>query len=272
MDEMVFSILSSMRLANVTLIELADIESQDLLAVKPGRSRGEYCWTLTSFLIGHILNKLSDGQRATYLDADLYILKNPRPIFMEMEAAGKSVLITEHDYSPQYDMAEVSGRFCVQFMPFQNNSAGWKVLKWWQDRCLEWCFSYPEPGRFGDQKYLDQWPLLFANETHILTHNEYCQAPWNAQKHSDEAAIFFHMHGLRLYGQGWVRLWFAFKIPKTHYRIYDAYLVLLRRAIAILSEAAPCFVISSARLYPTLRARLSLYKARLFGLGRIDKY
>ena len=43
MDELVEQQLEMISLPHVTLIPLRDIETTELLAVKPGRSRGEYC-------------------------------------------------------------------------------------------------------------------------------------------------------------------------------------------------------------------------------------
>ena len=32
---------------------------------------------------------------------------------------------------------------------------GLKALKWWRDRCLEWCYARIEDGKFGDQFYIE---------------------------------------------------------------------------------------------------------------------
>jgi len=53
MDEMVEKQLKQISLSHVTLIPLKEIETQELLAVKPGRTQGEYCWTLTPFTPPH---------------------------------------------------------------------------------------------------------------------------------------------------------------------------------------------------------------------------
>ena len=55
----------------------------------------------------------------TYVDADVWLLKSPRPVFEEFERSGKSVFITRHAYAPEYDQADVTGEFCVQFVVFE---------------------------------------------------------------------------------------------------------------------------------------------------------
>ena len=46
-DDEAHRVLTQLRLPNVRLLQLSQLETEDLLLVKPGRSKGEYCWTLT---------------------------------------------------------------------------------------------------------------------------------------------------------------------------------------------------------------------------------
>src|SRR5262245_16846177 len=147
---------------NLRTIPLAEVETRDLLAVKPGRNFAEYSWTLTPFTPRFVFERDASVTRVTYLDADLFLLKSPRPIFEEFDASGKSVLITEHAYDVEYDQSATSGRFCVQFMTFVRDSSE-PVRSWWAERCLEWCFARSEDGKFGDQKYLDDWTDRFPD-------------------------------------------------------------------------------------------------------------
>jgi hypothetical protein len=234
MDRKVREQLEKISLANVTLFDLSEIESDHLLSVKGGRSRGEYCWTLTPFLPSFVLQKDASVERITYLDADIYFFRPPDPIFHEFSASGAHVLITEHAYDPRYDKTESAGRFCVQFVTFRNTQKAHEVLRWWQERCLEWCFAVPEDGKFGDQKYLDQWPDLFGAAVHILLDKRLALAPWNAdyylENNSASATVFFHFHGLRLISADRVRLFVGYRIGKAGMALYRAYLKAMRRA------------------------------------------
>lgn len=236
MDDAARAALTALDHPRLRLLSLADVETPGLLAVKPGRSRGEYCWTLTSFLPGAVFARDAQARRVTYLDADVFFLRSPAPIFAELDASARAVLITEHDFGPGYDQAERAGRFCVQFNTFTRSPGAAEVLAWWQARVLEWCFARAEPGRFGDQKYLDQWPTLFPDAVHVLQARHLAHGPWRysawpATARGDEAHVFMHFHQLRLYAGGLVRLFRGYRITPDRVReLYGPYLAALTRA------------------------------------------
>ena len=201
MDEAVEQSLAQLRLDDVSLIPLREVESARLLAVKGGRTRGEYCWTLTPFAPEMVLERAPDAGRVTYLDTDLFFFDRPQILFEEFEASGKHVLITDHAYAPEYDVAERSGRYCVQFMTFRRSTPALEVLHSWQAQCLEWCYARYEPGRFGDQKYLDDWPQKFPAAVHVLRQTDKTLAPWNASFFAARGPlrpVLYHFQGFRL--------------------------------------------------------------------------
>ena len=179
-DDTCYNVLTPMRLPNLTVISLAEFEDEQLLAIKSTRSRGEYCWTCTSSTILYCIEKFN-LPHCTYIDADMYFYQNPQILIAE-KPVDCSVIITEHRYTPAYDKSKLSGKYCVQFMYFDNTEGGLKVLNWWRDRCLEWCFNRFEDGKFGDQKYLDDWTTRFKN-IHVLRHLGGGLAPWNVQQY-----------------------------------------------------------------------------------------
>jgi hypothetical protein len=197
MDEEAKIVLDKLNKPNIKTIALSEIETPELLAVKPGRTKGEYCWTLTPFTPKIVFDRDESVQRVTYLDADLFFLKNVTPIFQEFEASGKAVLITDHGYAPEHDQSATSGQFCVQFMTFLRDVSE-PVRYWWQEKCVEWCFAKPEDGKFGDQKYLDDWPDRFPDLVHILSHQEWMLAPWNATRFPYSSGKIYHFHELRI--------------------------------------------------------------------------
>ena len=240
MDRLAEEQLGRLSLPQVTLIPLESVETEELLAVKPGRSRGEYCWTLTPFTFQAVFDRDSGVERVTYLDADLFFFANPQLLLDELDAAKKQVLITEHAFAPEHEASAVlNGRFCVQFLTFRKNAAAMKVMHWWQARCLEWCFARPEEGKFGDQKYLDLWPEIFENEVHIVSQTEKTLAPWNVQHVSRVLQgrlepVFFHFHQFRIIASDKVRPFEFYDIGEHGLLLYDAYLVAIRKSLALL--------------------------------------
>jgi len=196
-DDETFRVLTNLALPNVRLLRLSEVETPELAAVRPGRSRGEYCWTLTPFAPAFVFQSAPEVRRVTYIDADLWFIADPAAVFDEFDRSGKSVLVTEHAYSPEHDHSPVYGKFCVQFVTFERER-GERVRQDWAAKCLDWCFARVEEGKFGDQKYLDAWPREFGANVHVLANRELLQAPWNAERFPLGSAVIWHFHGLRL--------------------------------------------------------------------------
>ena len=234
MNDEVHDALTKLALPNVRLLQLSKLETPELLAVKPTRSIGEYCWTLTPFTPRFVFEMDTTISRVTYLDADMWFRKNPAQIFQEFDASGKKVLITDHAYAPEHDQSATSGQYCVQFMTFTRDG-GEVVRKWWEDRCIEWCFSRYEDGKFGDQKYLDDWPTRFADSVHVLGNKELTLAPWNATRYPYGNSVTWHFHSLRISLNSRNSLFViygTYLLPKcTREKVYQPYLIDLYAAI-----------------------------------------
>ena len=234
-DEEAHSILTGLQLPNVRLMRVADVETAQLRAVKPTRTRGEYCWTLTPFAPRFVFEAAADVRRVTYLDADLWFRRSPAPIFREFDDSGKDVLITDHAYAPEYDQTATSGRYCVQFLTVTRDG-GEVVRKWWEERCIEWCYARIEDGKFGDQKYLDDWPERFGQWVHVLADKELAQAPWNATRFPYSSSIFYHFHGVRILSARRIAL-SPYALPEPLMRhVYQPYLRELREALHTLAS------------------------------------
>lgn len=219
-DDILAEALKKMNLSRVTIVTPSEFEDKELLRVKPTRTAGEYCWTCTSSTILYCLTHYHIDH-CTYIDADLYFFSNPQVLIDEM--GSDDVLITEHRYSQPYKVQEAAGKYCVQFMTFKNTERGLTVLRWWRERCLEWCFNRMEDGKFGDQKYLDDWTTRFEG-VHELQHLGGGVAPWNVEqyifhhrKKTEETVgtvistgemfplVFYHFHAIQCYKKGIIR-------------------------------------------------------------------
>jgi hypothetical protein len=238
-DDLSHSILSGLNLSNMRLLNLSEIETETLKKLKEERTKGEYCWTLTPFVPKFVFDSDNSVEQVTYLDADVWFRKNPRLIFKEFSKSEKSVLITDHAFAPEYDKSTLAGQYCVQFMTFRRGSSE-IVRSWWQDRCVEWCFNRHEDGKFGDQKYLDDWPVRFADEVHVLFNKELILAPWNATRFPYGNSIVWHFHELRIMRRfnRWQVFLCGYRLPPVVIQnIYEPYLKDLTKAIDLLVSA-----------------------------------
>jgi len=208
LDDPTYQYLNTLNNEHIIPISLKDFEDEELLKVKPNRTISEYCWTVTSSTLLYLFEKFKIPQ-CTYLDSDLYFYHSPEILIHELPY-NKSVLLTEHRYTPKYDTSEKTGKFCVQFMTFKNNEEGITALKWWREKCIEWCFARFEDGKFGDQKYLDDWEQRFPF-VYVLKHLG-ALAPWNIQQYDLQEdnfvlhdsgksipLIFYHFHYVKFY-------------------------------------------------------------------------
>lgn len=185
-DDRCYEFLQRKNFENIIPVSLREFEDEELLSVKKNRTSGEYCWTCTSSTILYVLNHYN-VESCTYIDADIFFFASPQILIDEV--GDDSILITEHRYTEKYDLTTTSGKYCVQFMFFRNDRRARTALNWWRESCLKWCYNRIEDGKFGDQKYVDDWCERFEG-VHELQHLGGGVAPWNMQQY-----LFTKSHG-----------------------------------------------------------------------------
>lgn len=256
-DDQAYGILKKLNLKHATIISLKEFEDPELLKVKPTRTRAEYCWTSTPSTILYVLKKYNVPD-CTYVDADLYFYQNPDILLDEM--GDKSVLLTLHRYPPRFNRAVKSGIYCVQFITFKNNTDGLTALNWWRNACLEWCYNRYEDGKFGDQKYLDDWTERFKG-VHVLKHLGGGLASWNVEQwpfksrvnnkivfHDpvnghDFEAIFYHFHHVRFFKNNIVDLGWRHPTQPVVKNLYTPYIMELGEVERMVKSIEPGFEI-----------------------------
>jgi len=240
--------LADAALPHLRVVPLGTLENFDpeLHACRNTRSLVEYYFTCSPCLPRYLLQHEPSIQAITYLDSDLFFYSSPEPLFDELD--GSSVGIVPHRFSPRAAQSHARfGRYNVGWLSFFRNDAGLACLAWWRERCIEWCRDQPEPERYADQKYLDQFEQLFA-DVHVIAHPGANLAPWNVARHviglesnnpnvDGQPLVFFHFQGLRrlagpiydsnLGGYG------AHLTPVLRERVFRPYLHALREAEAI---------------------------------------
>jgi hypothetical protein len=176
-------------------------------------------------------------QTISYLDADVYFFSSASIIFKSIEKS--SILIIPHDYSPEYIRHETSGIYNVGVMAFRADENGLSCLRWWRDRCLEWCFNRHEDGKMGDQAYLNDWPERFKGVT-VSDHAGINAAPWNVSKYpvildeheeihiADQPLVCYHFHGIQFCTNHLV-FFMGYNVPLSKIFISSIYYPYLRR-------------------------------------------
>jgi len=165
LDDKTFNTIGELKFHNINLISLKDIESTfpQLLTIKSSRSKVEYYWTITPFLLQYILKLNSSIKALAYLDADLFFFSSINPIFNEWKDG--SIYLVPHRFRSQ--TAEIgekeAGKYNVGFVGIKNDPVGNAALKLWGSQTIEWCYDRIEEGKMGDQGYLNDWAERFSN-------------------------------------------------------------------------------------------------------------
>lgn len=253
MDHETFKNIAQLDLAMVEAISLSDFEhaNPDLLAVKPTRTALEYYFSCTPAVPRYVLDHHPEADLITYLDADLFFYDDPAQLFSEIGTG--SIGIVPHRRAPALqDAAALGGIYNVAWVTFRRDEAGLACLRWWHERCVEWCYNRKEDGKFGDQKYLDDWPVRFSNVV-VIEHKGADLAPWNAGNYQltcverrrvyvdDQPLVFYHFAGLTQ-----MSVWLYMpRFPDClkpslvlRRQIYQPYLAAIRRAGDVLAVSA----------------------------------
>lgn len=208
LDDVAYDTLVRLAIPELVPIRLSELEELDagLLAAKETRSRVEYYFTCTAAFQCYLLRRFPAIDMLTYMDADLYFYSSPAPIFEELGSG--SILIIGHRFPEHLKHLEIFGRYNVGLLTFRNDERGRICLEWWRERCIEWCYDRLEDGKFGDQKYLDDWTTRFEGVVE-LQHKGANVAPWNLAGFrvwerdgtvmiNDDPLIFYHFHKMKM--------------------------------------------------------------------------
>lgn len=217
-------ILTKMNTPNLRLVTMDEFEDGDapLLAVKPERNRFEYNCTIRPSWLLYLLRNHPEIDFLTYMDTDLYFFDDPHSLYRQM--SDSSILLSEHrfyrNFAREVWNPNEPGIYNAGWIAFANDSRGQMALTWWRERCLEWCHDYYEDGKYGEQRYLNDWTTRFPG-TAALEPVGANVAPWNIPDYAisvDDSSgrimvngqplIFYHFHALQWDGE------FSFKVAQ----------------------------------------------------------
>ncbi len=285
-DDAAFDTLTKLGMENLRPVSLREFEEGDeaLLEAKQCRSRVEYFFTCTPSWPLFLLNRNPEIGRITYLDADLMFSSSPDPIFREF--GDKSVLIVGHRFPDRLRHMEIYGIYNVGLLSFVNDPRGRESLRWWRERCLEWCYDRTEGGKFADQKYLDDWPERFPGVA-VLRHKGAGLGPWNWMNYriqgqegkmtvDGEPLIFYHFQGLKFLTRRFFDTGIAAygRMPATLRRsLYTRYVESVLETERWVREKIPSSEILSPRIqsrhYPWWMFLLRLLQGQMMMIPRV---
>lgn len=196
-DEETKRVLDAMQLTGMTVIALEELEDDELKRLKEQRNLSEYCWTLKPLLLLYLYKSQKDFSIFNYLDSDLFFFDNPMKLFKGNR--NWSALLTTH---------KVNRKANGGFVAFMRCNYAYEALKWWKDRCLEWCYYKNDNGKFADQGYLDFMKVRFKGVSYLDMPGVNLAA-WNYFKFdldlkdgniyvNRNRLIFYHFSGLRM--------------------------------------------------------------------------
>jgi len=283
MDDASYRLLTRLNNSSVIPIPFDRVNNDELRKANSDRTHEEICWTSTPIVCEHVLRIHPELPHMIYVDADVQFLGNPCDLLAEL--GDGSVLVYEHRFpADQQSRAFDVGRFNVEIVGFRNDSRGRACLAWWRERCIEWCYHRAEPGRMGDQKYLDYWPGLFEGVI-IASEKSVGLAPWNwptyelaiSQDGTPLAngwpVLFVHFSKLTMYWKGQYRQSSAYRVPPILERhVYKPYKAALDRQWDRLRSIDPTF--SAGLTRPTVGdwAREGYRLSKRFAYAKIAKY
>ena len=283
MDDKCYEVLTDLHQDNHIPIRLTDFEKGDnkLLEAKSNRSFGEYCWTCTSSLIKYIFNEF-EHEICTYIDADMYFYQDPQILVDEMLATGKSVMMVPHRFTERNrHLAEIVGTYCVEFNTFKNDNAGRDVLNNWHEQCLECCSNLGDGVHWGDQKYMDEWPVRYPDDVHVCENIGAGVATWNIElyKSSETSSIefyceenkgslvFYHFAGILYYSRylATINIRNGYQNIDYHFvrNLYMPYLLKIENKRKLLQNG---YGLQSMRRPPRMKSllRKKLFESRLY--------
>lgn len=266
-DDETFQLCKALNLTKAILIKDEELRDERLIVAKEERRLNEYCWTLKPFFIEHVLDKYNYIENAVYLDADLYFFNNPSSIFLNHE--NYCILLSEHGYLEKSTAVEdICGKYNSGFIVFKNCKTSMDVLKWWKEKCIDWCYDKADNGRFGDQKYLELMPRLFEGVYSITTPGVNI-APWNEGRYiisnrngkvyiNEDKLICYHYCGLRLISKN--RFALLIGSQTQNLAIHPPYVNELKAAIRDIEAINPGF--DGYYLEKRFQERAKIYKIR----------
>ena len=171
----------------------------------------EFCTALKPHIFLYLLEQ-QKNETVVYLDPDTYLYAPLDPILSDLHKG--AICLTPHllDYhsnvkNPYPDWKHLwEGIFNLGFCAVRRCDESTKVMHWWSERLLNYCFIDREDGLHTDQKWCDYLPVLLGDNLIICRHPGVNVSHWNLAEReisfdrgkllsNGEDLILFHFSG-----------------------------------------------------------------------------
>ena len=207
MDQATWNTLNVLAPKGLKPVALESVMNRRLKRASEDRTLKEFSITCKSFFMLWLLRRHEDLEMLSFADSDIFFFSDPGAVLGEIGAG--SVGITEHRFPARLE-PETSRDYGIYnggWVSIRRDARGMACLEDWSDRCLEWCYDRLEDGKYGDQKYLADWPKRFGGVV-VLRNKGANLAPWNVENYhiavrggqvmaDDDPVVFYHFSGLR---------------------------------------------------------------------------
>lgn len=207
----------------------------------------EFCTSIKSMCFSYLFEK-KKYEKGIFLDPDILVFNTLDYIYDNLSSY--SIILTPHLLNVNSiskklrdnDMMN-TGVFNLGFVALKNNEVSSRMLKWWNERLIDYCYIDYYDGYFTDQKWMDFIPGYFnKGELLVSDHLGMNVAPWNFDERElvVEDDIFYIKD--RIDGKVLVPLLF------THYSGFDYSMLILGkihhttvRGLQIFNDLLPLF-------------------------------
>jgi len=246
-DKEAYGQLVGLELENTTVIHVDDITS----VTREKHTTTEYCWMLKPVFVEYLFDEYKLN-KVLYCDADMYFFSSLKYIYNEW---GSYSFYMTTQRSDQYSELR-DGQYQAGLLGFSNDNYARKILSWWKEKCLNWCFDWHDERleRWGDQKYLDKVPIIFENIK--ISHNLGINAgPWNLILNDQSYDISednqqvcinnykvccYHFGSMKIIGLNKFDLWYHCEVeirPEIIDSLYYPYMKTLKQIMGEISVA-----------------------------------
>jgi hypothetical protein len=145
----------------------------------------EFCTCIKPACFEYLF-KQKNFDKVIFFDPDIFVYSNLSVIFDKLDLC--QIILTPHILNPQTPFKGnyadylflINGTFNLGFLALRNSASANKLLFWWHNRLIDYCFFDNDNGLATDQKWMNMLPAFFAPDVlHISMNKGFNVAPWN---------------------------------------------------------------------------------------------